>query len=187
MRHPQRTSHVMPFFVAGATSVYSTMYLATLIFERETLLNLPESSRSILLLAVTMVAVPLLAAWLVGELMGLVFHKRLFDTRRPRPAACLLAGLGAGFLGVLVSALMLVLLDRSLPDTLICALSATSATMVVLLPFPRQHHGVCPSCGYDLSGATPSAGGLCTECGFALLAPARNTTGLATASSRPVP
>src|SRR5688572_8425235 len=156
----------MVLLVAAAGLVYAMLLGATLYFERGFFFSTFDSNEPIVTAVLVVLVVPTLATWVSAELINAAFHKRLLDRRVRRRASCIAAGLGAGVLGVLIGTLMLILLDRALPDALLVGLAAAASTAIVLTPLPRQRPFACPSCGYDLSGASPASGGMCTECGF---------------------
>lgn len=169
--------------VLGAASAYAALFAATLFIERS-FFSTAASHGPTLTVALNVLALPVLATWLAAELVDAAFHKRLFDRRVRRPLRCAAAGACAGLLGVLLATLMLVLLDRALPDALLTGIAAAASTAIVLTPLPRRRSAACPRCGYDLSGATPASGGVCTECGFALIdTPTRAPSVMAAARS----
>lgn len=159
----------MFLLVIAASLVYASLLAATLLLERGFYFSMFDSSDPLITAILSVLVVPTMATWLAAELVNGAFRKRILDTRVRRRASCFGAGLGAGVLGVLLGTLMLILLDRTLPDAVLFGLGAAASTAIVLTPLPRQRLFACPNCGYDVSGASPASGGICTECGFALL------------------
>jgi hypothetical protein len=159
----------MILLVLAAALVYGSLLAATLLLERGFFFSMFDSNQPVVTVVLSVLIVPTLTTWATAEVVNAAFHKRMLDRRVRRRASCLAAGFGAGFFGVLIGTLMLILLDRTLPDALLMGLAAAASTAIVLMPLPRQRPFGCPNCGYDLSGASPASGGVCTECGFAVM------------------
>jgi hypothetical protein len=155
-------------FLFTAVAAYAALAIATLLIERS-FFSVFASNGPAITVGLTVLALPALTTWLTAELVDAAFHKRLFDSRAPRTAPAAAAGIATGLLGVLLSALMLVLLDRTFPDALLFAAAAAASTAIVLTPLPRRRAHTCPRCAYDLSGASPASGGACTECGYMMM------------------
>jgi hypothetical protein len=150
----------MRSFIFGIALVYGVLLAAACIEQPD---ELQSSARFAETLALNLLAVPVLAAWLAAECLNSGKRARRVLERLPE---CLTLGIIAGAIGAAWSVLALVLLDTALPDALLTGAGATAGAVIVVALLPRVKAGTCLRCGYDLSGATAASGGKCTECGW---------------------
>jgi hypothetical protein len=153
--------------VVAAALVYGILAGVTLYEERWLLFDMLETDVPAMGVVFTVFVVPLMATWGTAEFISWRSRKRIFDRRlRAQGVRQATAGVVAALVGVAIGTLALVVFDRILPDAVLLGMASVCSTALVLLPMRRQSLTACPSCGYDLSGASPAGGGVCTECGF---------------------
>lgn len=124
------------------------------------------------IIAAKLLGVPLAGAWFTAELLDRWRPRRVFDARVGRPFAPLIAGLGVGVLGALLTAGLFALAESGLVDAssvqpgdldlVVLSVAGILAAAAVVLGLGRLRVGACVHCGYELKGCV---GGRCPECG----------------------
>jgi hypothetical protein len=155
-------------FALGVFLVYATLGGAALFWPGQF-----EGAREVVLRAVALklVIVPVLSAWIAAELVVWLRGARVFDARVRAPLRRALLGVVAGSIGVVIAAVALPFVDWWVGDSVVMGAGAALAAALVVGVQRKARPCSCIACGYDLREA-PAPGragfGVCPECGLAV-------------------
>jgi hypothetical protein len=153
---------VVVFFVAGVGLVHVVLLAFARLFVAYRNSWEFNDSFNWTFISLSLLIAPLAGAWLASETVGRLKRPRWFDARAPRRGAAVMAGLFAGFVASVATAVALAFLTGNVPDYATAGGSAFAASAVVLVCLPRSRRGKCIACGYDLSATKTKR---CPECG----------------------
>lgn len=118
-------------------------------------------------MVLTLILLPIAAAWLAISVLELIRPRRIFDRRVRRPIARLLLGAAAALVATLLTTIAVATLPSSISDSVITSSAAFLGACGVTLFSSRHRKGTCIHCAYDLSATPPTQP--CPECGAALV------------------
>jgi hypothetical protein len=117
-------------------------------------------------LAILLLVIPPVAAWMAAALMQLRRARRLLSRSRRGFVAPLLLGVFAGSLTLGLLGFELYYADRFLPDAVIVGVTTFLITALLIAVLPRLKPGRCRACNYDISASLDF--NRCPECGSAV-------------------
>jgi 4-hydroxybenzoate polyprenyltransferase len=145
--------------------------LATLALSMTGLLWQPPAvsidPRFVLLYPLSRCVLPTVSAWAMASLFLSISPRRAFDRRMGCSRTPVMLGMTAALLGIVMTAGLVIALDRARADLAILAASSALSAFVLLCLCRKLKPGACVRCGYDVRASLNY--GRCPECGTSIM------------------